>query len=62
MQDQRSGGRSGKKFIEIGLEIVLSQTMIGTPNKSFRIANHDIQPMEQSGTGIVGLMLVRKAL
>lgn len=34
--------------------------MIGTQNESFRIADHDMEPMEQTGRGIAGLMLVRK--
>ena len=34
--------------------------MIGTQNECFRIANHDMQPMKQSGVGIVDSMLVRK--
>ena len=34
--------------------------MIGTQNESFRIADHDMQPMKQTENGIVGLMLVRK--
>lgn len=34
--------------------------MTGTQNERFRIANDDMQPMKQSGTRIVGLMLVGK--
>ena len=34
--------------------------MIGPQNECFRIANHDMQLMKQTGRGIVGLMLVRK--
>ena len=34
--------------------------MIGTQNEGFRIADHDMQPMKQTGRGIVGLMQVRK--
>lgn len=34
--------------------------MIGPQNECFRIAYHDMEPMEQTGTGIVGPMLVRK--
>ena len=34
--------------------------MIGPQNERFCIANYDMQPMKQTGTGIVSLMLVRK--
>lgn len=34
--------------------------MISTQIEHFRISNYDMQPMKQTGSGIVGLMLVKK--
>ena len=48
-------------FIQIRLQVGLGQTMIGTQDKRFRIADDNVQPMEQPGVGIVNFMLVDKS-
>ena len=45
-------------LIQIGLEVFLGQVMIGAQDKCLGVADDDVQPVEQTGIGIVGSMLV----
>ncbi len=46
------------EFVQVRLQIVFWQTVIGPQNECLRIADHDVQPMKQAGTGMVSLMLM----
>ena len=35
-------------FVEVGLEVLLGQAMVSTQDKCLGVANHDVQPMEQT--------------
>lgn len=35
-------------LVQIGLEVFFGQAMIGTQDKRFGIADHDVQPMEKT--------------
>ena len=49
-------------FVKVGLEVLLGQAMISTQDERLGVANHDMQPMEQTRVGIVGLVLMGIAL
>ena len=49
------------KLVQIGLEVFLGQAMIGAQDKRFGVADHDVQPMEQAGIGVVGFVFMRVA-
>ena len=42
----------------ISLEVLLGQTMISTLDKRLGAADDDVQPVEQTGIGIVGFVLM----
>ena len=50
------------KLVQIGLEVFLGQAMIGTQDKRFGVADHDVQPMEQAGIGVIGFVFMEVAL
>ena len=41
-------------LIQIGLKIFLGQTMVSAQNKSLGVADDDVQPVKQTGIGIIG--------
>jgi len=45
-------------FVKVGLEVLLVQAMIRTLDKRLGIADDDVQPVAQTGIGIVGLVLM----
>ena len=60
---QKSGteGAAAKteaELVQIGLQVIFWQTMIGTQNESFGVAEHDVQPVQQTGVGIERLVLM----
>ncbi len=50
------------KLIEIRLQIAFRQAVVGAQDERLGVADHDVQPMEQAGVRVVGLMLVGIAL
>ncbi len=61
VKESRTKGAAAEteaEFVQIRLQIVFWQTVIGTQNKGLRIADDDVQPMKQAGTEIVSLMLM----
>lgn len=45
-------------LVQIGLKILLGQAMIGAQNKRLGVADHDVQPVEQTGIKVVGFVLM----
>ncbi len=57
---KKTPGEAETKFIQIGLQVVFRQAMISAQYERLGVSNHDMQPMEQTGIGIVSLMLMGK--
>lgn len=55
---KRATAEAEGKLVQIGLEMVCWQTVIGSQNKRFGIADHNMQPMEHTAVWVVVLMLV----
>ena len=49
-------------LVQIRLQVFLGQTVISPQDERFGIANHDVQPVEQTGVGIVRLVFMGVAL
>ena len=46
------------KLIQAGLEMVFGQAVVGSQNKRFGVADHNMQPVEHTAVGVIGLMFV----
>ena len=49
-------------LVKAGLEVLLGQAMVSTQDKRLGVADHDVQPMEQTRIGIVEFVLMGIAL
>ena len=47
-----------RKLIQVGLKMILGQTMVGSQNKRLGIADHNVQPVEHTAVRDIGLMFV----
>lgn len=45
------------KLIQVGLKMVLGNAMVGSHNKHLGIADHNMQPVEYTAVGGIGLIL-----
>lgn len=47
-----------RKLVQVGLKMVLGQAVVGSQNERLGIADHNMQPVEHTAVGIIGLMFV----
>ena len=47
-----AAAKTEAELVQIGLQVIFWQTMIGTQNESFGVADHDVQPVQQTRVGI----------
>lgn len=61
LQKIRTGKAAAKAeavLIQVRLQAFLGQTVISSQDERFGIADHDVQPVEQTGVGIIRLVFV----
>ena len=47
-----------RKFVQVGLKMILGKAVVGSQNECLGIADHNMQPVEHTTVGVIGLMLV----
>ena len=47
-----------RKLIQVGLKMILGKAVVGSQNKRLGITDHNMQPVEHTAVGIIGLILV----
>ena len=49
---ERAATKTKAELVQIGLQVIFWQAMIGTQNECFGVADHDVQPVQQTRVGI----------
>ena len=57
-----AAGETEGILVQIGLEVLLGQAMIGTQDKRLSVVDHDVQPMEKAKIGGVGVAFMGVAI
>ena len=47
-----------RKLIQVGLKMVLGKAVVGSQKERLGIAHNNMQPVEHTAVGVIGLMLV----
>ena len=55
---ERAAAKTKSKLVQIGLKIVLGQTVISAKDEGLRVADHDMQPAKHTAVGNIVLILV----
>ena len=61
-RSEEAAAKTEAVLVQIRLQVFLGQTVISPQDERFGIANHDVQPVEQTGVGIVRLVFMGVAL
>ena len=63
-QTLREGGTEGTageaeaKLVQVGLQVMLGQTVVGSQNKSLGVAEYNVQPMKHTGTRVISTVFM----